>query len=93
MSNFEYANPSNQNREEEPQRERHLTIELSDRDHLIKMRPPIDESSMSDSLKEKLWKARRIAKDTKVVDLRKKDEKNKSKSIAKKPKKVHTKSN
>lgn len=55
--------------------------------------PVMDEDSMSPALKEKFEKARKITKDTKVIDLRKKDAKSKSKSPKSKAKKDNPKPN
>ncbi len=54
---------------------------------------PVSEEAMSPALKKKFEKARQLTKDTKVIDLRKKDAKNKSKSPASKPKKNDRKPN
>lgn len=92
-------------REQHIPRERHPTIELSDQEHLERLsvskemqqagfiyKEP-DLENMPTDLKEKFEKARKIAKHTKVVDLRGKDEESKSKSTTSKPKKVHSKAN
>jgi len=99
----------NNTREEDYPREKHPSIELSDQEHLDRLRPlkvnkqledagfvynpPVDEEAMSPALKEKFEKARNITKHTKVVDLRGKDEKSKSKATERKPKKNNPKPN
>lgn len=67
-----------------------ISKELQDAGFVYK--PPIEEDAMSPALKEKFEKARKLTKDTKVVDIRKKDAKSKSKSTERKSKKIHSKS-
>ncbi len=52
-------------REEDHPRERYPSIELSDKEHLEKLTPP-----MSAALKEKFDKARNLIKDIKVTEIR-----------------------
>ncbi len=96
-------------------RERDHTIELSDKEHLEKLRPissePLkvskefeeagliykrpgnQEDSMSPALKEKFELARKLCKDTQIIDLKDSNAKSKSKSAKSKSKKVSAKSN
>lgn len=107
-SNFERRYVIDRSRESDGPRERHHSIELSDRDHLERLLPPIVskeleeagfiykhpiQSEMPTELKEKFEKAKKITKDTKVIDSRKKDAKSKSKIIKSKSKKTNSKSN
>lgn len=109
MSSFEKRYVIDNSREADGPRERVHTIELSDKDHLERLlppqvskemedarfvyKPPVDEEAMSPALKEKFEKARKITKDTKVIDLRKKDVRKKSKTSKKTAAKNNTKPN
>jgi hypothetical protein len=83
-------------REFDVPRERHTSIELSD--EMIKagfvFRQPctVDENS-SEVLKQKQALAEKLCESAIMIDLRKKDEKSKNKSIKKISKKHHTISN
>lgn len=52
----------------------------------------LPENEMCPALKEKFKKARELTKDTKVIELRSKDEKSSSKTTKRKPKKANPKS-
>ncbi len=95
MTGFERIYQTDPSREYSQGYEKHPSIEMSDEDYIksktqLVYKPPI-ESEMTPALKEKFEKAKRITKDTKVIDLRGKDEKSKSKSAKGKPKKNNSK--
>lgn len=81
MSDFERVYQIDPSREAHHPREKHPSIELSDREYLQTRvskemeqegwvyREPPPEESMSPALKEKFKKARKICQDTKVIDL------------------------
>lgn len=99
MSNFEKIYHIDPSREHSP------SIEMSDKKFIelqnkklnpvgFAYRPPVEEESMSPTLKEKFNKARKLTKDTKVIKLEDPNAKSKSKSPKRKakrvPAKVHT---
>ncbi|CAB4132283.1 hypothetical protein UFOVP256_14 [uncultured Caudovirales phage] len=108
MNKFERTYQIDNSREADGPREKHHSIELTDREHLERLgvkfsddplyvkfntelvyRPP-EEGYLTPALKEKKALAEKITKDTKVIDL---NEKSKSKTTKRKPKKNNSKSN
>lgn len=97
---FERITVIDNSREADGPREKHHTIELSDREHresfeakLVYVPPPPVEE-MSPALKEKFNKARELTKDTKVIKLKegKKNVRKKSKTSKKATAKTNSKS-
>lgn len=99
---FEKRTMIDNSREADGPREKHYSIELTDKEHMEKLeatrlvyRPIPKEENMNPELKEKFDKARELTKDTKIIKL-KEDNKNvrkKSQTSKKTAKKTNPKPN
>ena len=98
---FERITKIDNSREADGPREKHHSIEMSDKDHResleVKLvyRPPPPEEKMNPELKEKFKIARDLTKDTQVTKLKqgKKSERKENKNPTSKAKKNDSKSN